>query len=302
MICGFAGFIGSHFTRECLKQGYAVEGIDVMTYASEEKHVREFNLHPNFSFKYRDINHLESLYGCDLIVNFAAESSVELSIQNSKQFLHSNINGVHNLLELIKGTEIPLIQISSDEVYGDILVGSHKETDNLNPSNPYAASKAGGDLLILSYARTYGIKYNIIHLTNNFGLNQNFEKLIPKTIKFLKEGKKIPLHNNGTPLRNWLHVSDSVGAILTILEKGELNEIYNVNGNCELNNLSTVSLIIFKFLQEKIFDSTNYLDFSCSREGQDWRYSLDDSKLKALGWNPKADFEEKLDEIINSYK
>ena len=146
MITGCAGFIGSHFTRKCLELGYEVVGVDSMTYASNQNHIDEFEQNPKFKFVCRDINHLanakESLYGCDLIINFAAESSVELSIQNCKQFLHSNINGVHNLLELIKGTDIPLIQISTDEVLGDILVGSHKEDDILNPSNPYAASNA----------------------------------------------------------------------------------------------------------------------------------------------------------------
>lgn len=298
MITGCAGFIGSHFTRKCLELGYKVVGVDSMTYASNQKHIDEFKKNPNFRFKNRDINHLYHLFDCDLVINFAAESSVELSIQNSKQFIHSNISGVHNLLELIKGTEIPLIQISTDEVLGDIMVGSHKEDDTLYPSNPYAASKAAAELLIQSYTRTYGIKYQTIRLTNNYGLDQDKEKLIPKVIEFFKIGKKIPLHNNGSPMRNWLHVSDSVEAILTVLEKGKLNEIYHVNGNCELDNLSTVSIIAHKMHPDKFIELASFLDLSCNRPGQDWRYSLDDSKLRNLGWYPCAQFEEKIEEII----
>jgi len=298
IITGVGGFIGSSFTRECLKRGYIITGVDSMTYASNWNHITEFEQNPNFKFIFGDINNIYKIEDCDLIINIAAESHVDRSIDNCKDFIHSNINGVHNLLELIKGTKIPLIQISTDEIYGDIEEGSHKETDNLNPSNPYAATKSSADLLIQSYARTYGIKYNIIRLTNNYGKDQHLEKLIPKTINHLKHGKKIPLHNQGTPLRNWLHVDDSVEAILTVIEKGKLNEIYNVNGNYELENKTVVSEIIKIYKKEDNIELNDYVDYSCSRPGQDVRYSLDDTKLRELGWYTKVKFVDKLREIV----
>lgn len=299
MITGCCGFIGSHLTRECLRLGYEVLGVDMMGYGSNESSFKEFTKHPNFHFYFDDINNLKKTPNCDIIINLAAESAVGRSIEDCKNFLHSNINGVHNLLELIKGTNIPLFQVSTDEVLGDILHGSFKEDANYNPSNPYSATKASAELIIKSYARTFDIKYQIIRLTNNYGTNQDPEKLIPKSIKFLNENKKIPLHNNGTPLRNWLNVSDSVNAILTILERGEMNEIYHVNGNCELKNIETVLKIIQYFIYDPEFNIEKYCDFSISRPGQDLRYSLDDSKLRALGWKPKANFDEELEKIIS---
>lgn len=298
LITGFAGFIGSHFTRKCLELGYQVVGVDSMTYASDIKHIVEFSENKNFTLILGNINDLPENFGCDVIINIAAESAVGKSIEDCTDFLHSNINGVHQLLEISKDKNIPLLQISTDEVLGDIVSGSFKEDANYNPSNPYSATKASAEMLIRAYARTYGVKYQIIRLTNNYGLDQDKEKLIPKTIEFFKQGKKIPLHNNGTPLRNWLHVSDSVEAILTILDKGNLNEIYHVNGNCELPNLTVVSYILHKMSPDQFINLESLLDLSVSRSGQDVRYMLDDSKLRSLGWEPKADFYNELDKII----
>lgn len=300
LITGCAGFIGSHFTRACLKLGHNVMGVDKMTYASNWEYITEFELYPNFEFKHRDINDIGFIRDTDYVVNFAAESHVDKSIEGCEEFIHSNINGVHSLLECIKNNkEIKLIQISTDEVYGDIERGSHDETDDLNPSNPYAATKASADLLIQSYARTYSINYNIIRLTNNYGLGQNCEKLIPKTIKFLEWGRKLPLHNNGTPIRNWLHVSDSVNAILTVIQNGKDNEIYNVNGNYEDSNINIVKEIVFRYTDRigKEYNINEYVDFTYNRPGQDIRYNLDDTKLRNLGWEPKADFFTELEKL-----
>ncbi len=298
-ITGVAGFIGSHFTRKCLELGYEVIGVDCMTYASNPEHIKEFEKYPNFVFINKNINDL-IFYDYDLIINFAAESAVGKSIEDCKEFLHSNINGVHNLLEISRNNNIPLLQISTDEVLGDIETGSFKENANYHPSNPYAATKASAEMLIKSYARTYGVKYQIVRLTNNYGINQDPEKLIPKAIEFISNGKRIPLHNNGTPLRNWLHVSDSVEAILTIMNKGNINEIYHVNGNYECSNLDTVTKIINNLFYIKYPHVEEFIDTSMSRPGQDVRYSLDDTKLKSLGWEPKANFEEKIKEIIKN--
>ena len=223
-VTGCLGFIGSHVTRLCLKKGWYVKGVDKITYAANKELLKEFNEYKNFSFVHCDINDLKFLYDCDYIINTAAETHVGNSIANSDDFVHSNINGVHNLLELIKNyrqenaTVPTLLHFSTDEVYGDIESGAHTETDLLKPSNPYAATKAAADMLILAWSRTYKIPYVIVRPTNNYGIGQYVEKLIPKACKYLKLGKKIPLHNNGTPVRNWLHAEDTATATMKIIE------------------------------------------------------------------------------------
>ncbi len=186
---------------------------------------------------------------CDYVINTAAETHVGNSIANSDDFVHSNVNGVHNLLELIKNhrgeniSKPTLLHFSTDEVYGDIEEGEHIETDLLKPSNPYSATKAAADMLVMAWGRTYGLPYIIVRPTNNYGIGQYVEKLIPKTCKYLKLGRKVPLHNGGTPIRNWLHAQDTADAIITIINAGVKNEIYNICGGFEQNNLETVKKI-----------------------------------------------------------
>ena len=305
-ITGCLGFIGSYITRTCLKKGWYVKGVDKMTYASNNNLLDEFNKYSNFSFVKCDINDLEFLYECDYIINTAAETHVANSIAKSEDFLHSNINGVHHLLELIRnyrgeGKDKPtLLHFSTDEVYGDVTEGEHLETDILKPSNPYSATKAAADQLILAWARTYKLPYVIVRPTNNYGIGQYTEKLIPKSIKYLGLGKKIPLHNNGTPIRNWLHAQDTADATIRIIESGVNNEIYNIAGGFEQSNLDTVSKIITLCTNSQ--NAEKYLDFSYSRVGQDVRYALNDDKLRNIGWSPKKVFDEELPEIVKYYK
>ena len=305
-ITGCLGFIGSYITRTCLKKGWYVKGVDKMTYASNNNLLDEFNKYSNFSFVKCDINDLEFLYECDYIINTAAETHVGNSIVKSEDFLHSNINGVHHLLELIRnyrgeGKDKPtLLHFSTDEVYGDVTEGEHLETDILKPSNPYSATKAAADQLILAWARTYKLPYVIVRPTNNYGIGQYTEKLIPKSIKYLGLGKKIPLHNNGTPIRNWLHAQDTADATIRIIESGVNNEIYNIAGGFEQSNLDTVSKIITLCTNSQ--NAEKYLDFSYSRVGQDVRYALNDDKLRGLGWKPVMDFDNELPKIIEYYK
>lgn len=196
-----------------------------------------------------------------------------------------------------------LLKISgnTDEVYSDIQSGSHKETDKLNPSNPYSASKSCADQLILGWARTYNIPYIIVRPTNNYGKYQWTDtKLIPRTCKYLQLGKKIQLHNNGTPIRTWLNSFDTAQAIIHIINSNVKNEIYNISGNCELKNIEVVQKIIKIIKNED--DPLPYCDFSFSRKGQDLRYSINDDKLKALGWTPKCNFDEELPKIVEFYK
>ena len=306
-VTGCLGFIGSYVTRLCLKKGWYVKGIDKMTYAANKHLLEEFNKYDNFSFVKCDINDLEFLYDCDYIINTAAETHVGNSIVKNDDFVHSNINGVHNILELIRnyraeGKTIPtLIHFSTDEVYGDIDAGLHTETHLLKPSNPYSATKAAADQLILAWARTYNLPYVIVRPTNNYGEGQYVEKLIPKAIKYLQLGRKIPLHNNGSPVRTWLHAEDTAQSIIKIIDSNIVNEIYNISGGFEQTNLETIKkLIILYYNSNK--DISELLDLSYSRPGQDIRYALDDSKLRSLGWYPKKDFDIELPNIIEYYK
>ena len=315
-ITGCLGFIGSYITRTCLEKGWYVKGVDKMTYASNNTLLGEFQKYPNFSFVKCDINDLEFLYECDYIINTAAETHVGNSIVKSDDFVHSNINGVHHLLELIRnyrgeGKDKPtLLHFSTDEVYGDVTEGEHLENDILKPSNPYSATKAAADQLILAWARTYSLPYIIVRPTNNYGVGQYTEKLIPKTCKCLKLGNKIPLHNDGTPIRNWLHAQDTADAIITIIESKTQNEIYNIAGGFEQSNSDTVKKVITDYMEgdicntsvNKPIDLSDYVDLSYSRVGQDVRYALNDNKLRNLGWKPKRIFDNELHKIVEYYK
>lgn len=306
-VTGCLGFIGSYITKTCLDLGWYVKGVDKITYAANKDLLTQFKKYPNFSFVNCDINDLKFLYDCDYVINTAAETHVGNSIANSDDFVHSNINGVHNLLELIKNhrgensSKPILLHFSTDEVYGDIEEGEHIETDLLKPSNPYSATKAAADMLVMAWGRTYGLPYIIVRPTNNYGIGQYVEKLIPKTCKYLKLGRKVPLHNGGTPIRNWLHAQDTADAIITIINAGVKNEIYNICGGFEQNNLETVKKICI-LDNKNLEELDNYIDFSCVRPGQDVRYALNDSKLRTLGWKPKKEFDNELKYIVDYYK
>jgi len=307
-VTGCLGLIGSHITRACLEKGWYVKGVDSITYAANEDLNTEFISNPKFSFVHADINDLHFLYECDYIINTAAETHVGNSIANSDKFISSNINGVHNLLELLRNyrqetTKVPvLLHFSTDEVYGDIENGSHAEKDLLKPSNPYSATKAAADQLILAWGRTYKIPYVIVRPTNNYGVGQYVEKLIPKACKYLTLDRKIPLHNGGSPIRNWLHAADTAQAVITIIESGVQNEIFNIAGGYEQTNLDTVKKVISNYTGLSTFDIDNYIDTDYSRPGQDVRYALDDNKLKNLGWKPVKQFDIEIHKIVKYYK
>jgi len=275
-VTGCLGFIGSYVTKTCLDLGWYVKGVDKITYAANKDLLVEFKKYPNFSFVNCDINDLKFLYDCDYVINTAAETHVGNSIANSDDFVHSNVNGVHNLLELIKNhrgeniSKPTLLHFSTDEVYG-------------------------------AWGRTYGLPYIIVRPTNNYGIGQYVEKLIPKTCKYLKLGRKVPLHNGGTPIRNWLHAQDTADAIITIINAGVKNEIYNICGGFEQNNLETVKKICI-LDNKNLEELNNYIDFSCVRPGQDVRYALNDSKLQRLGWKPKKEFDNELPLIVQHYR
>jgi dTDP-glucose 4,6-dehydratase len=304
-VTGCLGFIGYHVAKACLERGWYVHGIDKCTYAANLNLLDSLNSYgQHFKFTVQDINDLTSLYDCDYIINTAAETHVDNSIESSDVFLKSNVNGVHRLLELIKlkpkSRRPILFHFSTDEVYGDIEIGFHIEKDLLKPSNPYAATKAAADMLVLAWARTYDIPYVIVRPTNNYGIGQYVEKFIPKACKNLTLGKPIVLHDKGLPRRTWLSVEDTANAILKIIDSKITNEIFNISGNYEEQNIVVARKIINNFFGH--VDYENYLDKSEVRPGQDVRYAIDDNKLRNLGWQPNASFDKDLKLIIDWYK
>ena len=301
------GLIGSYVTRKCLRKGWRVYGIDKVTYAANMESYYEFCEYENFDFLEEDIANVSYLPDCDYVINIAAESHVGNSIIESNDFIHSNVVGVKNLLDLIRkkprnvDNQPIFFHFSTDEVYGDIVDGEHIETDILKPSNPYSASKAAADMFILAWARTYNMKYLILRPTNNYGEGQYPEKLIPVAVKLLQRGKKIRLHDEGEPVRNWLHSDDTAEAVISIIESGTCNEIYNVAGGFEQKNKETIKKVIECFFE----DDRNYLnhvDLGYKREGQDIRYALNDDKLRELGWSPKKVFDEEIKKLVDYYK
>ncbi len=306
-VTGCLGFIGSYVTRKCLDRGWKVYGVDKCTYVANTSLLKSFEANPNFTFIKEDIKDLQHLYDCDYVINTAAESHVGNSIIDSQEFIDSNIVGVRNLLDLIRNKPVNcnrrpvFLHFSTDEVYGDIESGEHTEQDILHPSNPYSAAKACSDMLILAWARTYGVEYILLRPTNNYGIGQYPEKLIPLSVKNLMRNRKIRLHNAGTPVRNWLHADDTAEAVMTIIDSGNTNEIYNVAGGFEQKNIDTILKVIDNFFEEG-YNWEEHVDFSYSREGQDVRYALNDDKLRALGWTAKRDFNKEIYDIVQYYK
>ena len=282
-------------------------GVDKCTYAANRGWLDSWSMRygDQFEFLESDINDLERLYDCDYVINLAAETHVDNSIMSSGVFLHSNVNGVHHLLELIKQQprhkQPVLLHFSTDEVYGDIEQGAHTEQDLLKPSNPYSASKAAADMLITAWARTYGMRYVIVRPTNNYGIGQYVEKLIPKSIKYLTLGKRIDLHDRGEPRRTWLHADDTAAAVIAIVDASVTNEIYNISGNAEMPNREVIKKILTIYQDSNAAENWQDYVFDSQRQGQDVRYAIDDSKLKALGWKPQADFDKALTDIVKYY-
>jgi dTDP-glucose 4,6-dehydratase len=280
-----------------------------MTYAANDWALQEFSANENFTFMKKDICDLKTLPDCDYVINIAAESHVENSIRDSDVFMQSNVIGVKNLLNIIKDKHGNVFKrpvffhFSTDEVYGDIKAGSHIETDILKPSNPYSASKAAADMLVLAWSRTYDLDYIILRPTNNYGIGQYCEKLIPLAVKLLSLDRKINLHDKGHPVRNWLHSSDTAHAVIKIIESGRVNEVFNVAGNLEQKNYDTATKIVKAFHPDIPSDKiASFFNLQHVRKGQDVRYALDDSKLKSLDWLPSKNFDIEIVSIVKYYK
>jgi dTDP-glucose 4,6-dehydratase len=306
IVTGGLGFIGSNFIEEALKKGWHITNIDKKTYAASDI---DFGQHKNYKLIVADIKDITSLPNCDLIINFAAESHVDNSIESSDVFLKSNIEGVHNILNIIirqmnsnflhgwnYATPI-FFQISTDEVFGDIPEGFFKTTDPLIPSNPYSATKAAAEMLVRAWGRTYNIPFFISRTTNNYGPRQHSEKLIPNTISSILSGKKVPIHGEGKHIRNWIHVQDNVNALMTIIEKGILSSYYHIASNEEYSVVEVIKRIA-KILKK---DFTDISEYTADRSGADVRYALDIQETTELGWEQKISFDQGINELIGLY-
>ena len=310
IVTGGLGFIGSNLINIISNKNYFIINIDKCSYASNPQNI--FTNFKNYKFYKEDINNksfIKSIlnkYSPSTIFNLAAETHVDRSIDCPKKFIASNITGVFVLLELIKEqrNKSKLIHISTDEVYGDIKKNhSSKETDAYNPSSPYSASKAAGDLLIRSYVRTYKIPAIITNCCNNFGPNQYPEKLIPTVIYNILNKKLIPIYGKGENEREWIYVEDHCNALIKIAEKGIIGENYNIGSGTILNNIQIVKKIILNF--KKIIHAKNIkskIHFVKDRPGHDLRYCLNSSKIKSkLKWECKSSFDQRLNETIVWY-
>ncbi|MEX1205152.1 MAG: NAD-dependent epimerase/dehydratase family protein [Dongiaceae bacterium] len=302
LVTGGLGFIGKTFVRRALEHGHFVINIDAVNYAADRKALKEFQDWDTYRFITADIAALQHLPECDFLVNFAAESHVDNSIDRNLEFCRSNFLGPHRLLELIRARRPQdrprFIQIGTDEVYGDIAVGRHSETDPLRPSNPYSASKAAADMLVLGWWRTYGIDYNILRISNNYGPHQYPEKLIPKSSARMLRGLPALMHGDGSYLRSWLHVEDTVDAIIAVMARGERCTIYNVCGDLELSVIDAIRKIarLLSIPEQRAYIAVE------DRAGQDLRYSMDDSRIRRLDWRPRRDFDLTLREIVQGFE
>ena len=303
LVCGGMGFIGSAFIRNHLNKNPndQIVNLDNLTTGSNVKNLEKID-ESNYQFINDDIKNHETVNkitnDVDVIVNFAAETHVDRSISNPKQFLETNILGTYTLLEAAKKHETLFVHISTDEIYGDATnQDSFNEKSILKPSNPYSASKAAADHLVSSYARTYGIKCIITRCTNNFGPFQFPEKLIPKTIIRAQKNLKVPLYGDGNQIRSWIYVLDHVSAIDSLITKGELGEIYNITSWNEISNRTIVEKILG--LMEK---PDAIIEHVGDRPGHDKRYSIDSSKIQnEIGWKPAYDFDNAIKQTVDWY-
>jgi dTDP-glucose 4,6-dehydratase len=305
LVTGGSGFIGSNFIRYLLGRSddLQITNLDALKYGSNPANLSDLEDDWRYSFIEGDISNYnlvsEAVVGADAVVNFAAETHVDRSISNPSSFFKSNAEGTFTLLEALRkrSPESRLVQISTDEVYGDILSGSFNEGSAIRPSSPYSASKASADVLALSYSRTYGLHTMVTRCTNNYGPYQFPEKLIPKSIIRASRSLKIPVYGKGTNIRDWLHVLDHCKAIELVLKRGERGEIYNISSGCEKTNLE-----LLKELLNTLGRDESALEFVEDRPGHDVRYSLDSSKIRnKLGWEPEISFEEGIKSTVNWY-
>lgn len=320
LVTGGAGFIGSNFVKHMLSTyDYRIINLDLLTYAGNLENLKDVKNHPNYVFVKGDIrdrkliDEIFSKYSIDTVVNFAAESHVDRSIEDPELFLSTNILGTQALLDTAKKywkvnpedkycrafkEGVKYLQVSTDEVYGTLgATGKFTEETPLAPNSPYSASKTGADLIVRAYYETYGMPVNITRCSNNYGPYQFPEKLIPLMINNCLNDKELPVYGDGMQIRDWLHVKDHCTAIDTVLHKGRIGEVYNIGGNNEKANIEIVKLII-KYLDK----SESLIKYVKDRPGHDRRYAIDNTKITTqLGWKPAYTFEQGIKETIEWY-
>jgi dTDP-glucose 4,6-dehydratase len=302
LVAGGAGFIGSNYVRRRLAGSAAEEVVvlDKLTYAGRRENLADLD-QGRFELIEADIADRESaraaVEGCDAVVNFAAESHVDRSIQEPGEFITTDVYGTYVLLEAARDAGVRHLQVSTDEVYGDFELGSATEESPLNPSSPYSASKAGGDLLVSAFARTYGAEALIVRASNNYGPRQHPEKLIPLCILNALAGDPLPVYGDGMQVRNWLYVEDCCSAIDTVLERGVPGQVYNVGGPDELPNIEVVKRILALTGRDE-----SLIEYVEDRPGHDRRYSLSAARLEALGWQPAGRFDEGIERTVAWYR
>ena len=322
LVTGGAGFIGSNYIRKTLNdfQDIHIVCLDVLTYAGNLENLSDFKNHDRFEFVKGDIRDrvivkkLFDKYHFDVVVNFAAESHVDRSIEDPEVFLTTNVIGTQVLLDIAKEKwklepgnkyskeykeNVKFLQVSTDEVYGTLgAEGLFNETTHLKPNSPYSASKASADLLVRAYNKTYGLPMNITRCSNNYGPYQFPEKLIPLMINNCINDKPLPVYGDGLQVRDWIHVNDHADAINTVITNGKKGEIYNIGGNNEWTNINIVKLLI-----KSLHKDENLIEFVEDRPGHDRRYAIDNTKIsRELGWYPKYTFENGIKETISWYQ
>ena len=308
LVTGGAGFIGSHYARTMLQGGYPgferaqVTVLDKLTYAGNLANLEPIATSPHFRFVRGDICDAALLAsvvpGHDIVINFAAHTHVDRSIASASDFVTSNVGGVYTLLQACVDARVSrVVQVSTDEVYGSIARGSWTENAALEPNSPYAAAKAGGDLLARAYARTHGLNVSITRCCNNYGPYQYPEKVIPLFTTNLLDGLKVPLYGDGQNVRGWIHVDDHCRGIQLVLERGEPGAVYHINGDAELSNVELTRALL------EYFDAGWEMVVPVEdRKGHDRRYSLDDSLLRGIGYAPRVPFRQGLANTVRWYK
>ena len=303
LVTGGYGFIGSNFILKLLKEhnNFQIINIDAELIGSNPKNLAEIQNHKNYEFVKGNITNKkfmeEQIANCDAVINFAAETFVDRSINDANPFLVSNIRGAYTILDIVTKQKKRMIQISTDEVFGSLENGTADEQSKLNPSSPYAATKAAAELLSNSYSATYGSEVIITRCTNNYGPRQFAEILIPKTILLAKKDMKIPIYGSGTNIRDWIYVDDHCDAVLLTLLNGKPGKSYNISANNEIDNLTVVRKIL-----EIMNKPEDLIDFVEDRPGHDFRYSMSSNKIKnELGWKVSTTFDKGLEKTIEWY-
>jgi dTDP-glucose 4,6-dehydratase len=302
LIAGGAGFIGSNYVRHRLEEhpDDTVRVLDKLTYAGRRENLDGLS-DDRWELVEADIADRDAVRAavedCEAVVNFAAESHVDRSIEAPGEFITTDVYGTYVLLEAARDAGVRHLQVSTDEVYGDFELGSASEESQLNPSSPYSASKAGGDLLVSAFARTYESEALIIRASNNYGPRQHPEKLIPLCVLNALAGDPLPVYGDGAQIRNWLYVEDCCAAVDAVLERGESGQVYNVGGPDELANLEVVGRILALTDRDE-----SLIEYVKDRPGHDRRYSLSAARLEALGWRAAVGFDEGIERTVNWYR